>query len=242
MSTFNNVLINFFIKPGTIWIVPTTSGQENCPVPTNDNCDSTKICFKKRLPQKSLWCKKHNQARKQPRKKESTGCLCSLPRPPTAAPRAAIHTRAEQRIRRPKERELHQMLGSAFDRRAAIEQDRRPAAGRNDCRQRGPIHARQPPECRVRRNHRRAGMSCAEERVRATIADRLRRDTNGCPGFAPERGGRRLRHLDPLRSIERLDVQRRGAGCRRSSASTTPRARRAAARSAGAGPRQGLRR
>ena len=62
------------------------------------------------------------------------------------------------------------MLRSAFDRRAGIEQDRRPAAGRNDRRQRGPIDARQPPERRVRRHHRRAGVSGAEERVRT--ADR----------------------------------------------------------------------
>ena len=131
----------------------------------------------------------------------------------------------QPRIRRPKQRELHQMLRPAFDRRAAIEQDRRPAAGRNDCRQRGPIHARQPPECRVRRDHRGAGVSGAEERVRTadlrTASAATRMDARGLRRSAAAAGSAISTHSGAS-SVSMSSAA--APGCRLSSASTTPRA------------------
>jgi hypothetical protein len=146
----------------------------------------------------------------------------------SSSPTDSSPTRGDSHERKPRirrqERELHQMLGSAFDRRAAIEQDRRPAAGRNDCRQRGPIHAGSRPNAAcaaITAAPVCPALKSASARRLRTASAATRMDARGLRRSAAAAGSAISTHSGASSvSI----VQRVAPGCRLSSASTTPRA------------------
>ena len=69
-----------------------------------------------------------------------------------------------------------------------------------------------PPEHRMRRDHRRAGMAGAEERVGAPVGHGLRGDADRRLRLAAQRRGRGFLHLDAVGSIGDLDVEPGCAG------------------------------
>jgi len=100
------------------------------------------------------------------------------------------------------DRELQQVRRTAFDARADVEQQRRPCARRYHGSQGRPIDALQHAECAVRRHHRRARMTRADERRCLAVRDGVSRDFDRGFRLSPECRRRRLLHPDDIRRVD----------------------------------------
>ena len=100
--------------------------------------------------------------------------------------------------------ELQQVLRTAFDVGAGVEQHGGLPPRWNRGGQRWTIDAGDHPECEVGRQHRGAGVARAEECVRFVSRDQVCGNANGRAGL-PARGCRRIGHLDHVRGFDDTD-------------------------------------
>jgi hypothetical protein len=124
-----------------------------------------------------------------------------------ANPRGCAADR-DARVRSAHDRELHEVLRTALDGGAGVEQDRRLTSSWNDGGESRTIDPGETAECGVRRHHRGAGVPGAEERRCGVGADGLRGNANRRVRLAAKRGGRWFRHLHAVVRVEDLDVER----------------------------------
>ena len=116
------------------------------------------------------------------------------------------------RIHAAHHRELQQVMRTALDACPDIEQQRRTAPGRDGRAQRRPVDAGEHAERAVRRHHRRAGMTGAEQCRGITRGGQFGGHPDRRARLAPQRRGRRLGHLDDRIGAD--DPHPRGIGIR----------------------------
>ena len=109
---------------------------------------------------------------------------------------------------------LQEMMGTAFDVGAGIEQDGGTLAGRNRRGQRRTVDAGNHAEGGMRRHDRRARVAGAEERGRLLAGDQVGRDANRRTGLFAERHDGRIGHPDRIGRFDHLESELPPVGVR----------------------------